>query len=149
MRTLVAATCLSIMAAIGYYFWSEHQAVQERERTRIEIAAKESEAAEILEKQKIEKQQREEQLAKEQKIQAEEAALNKMTSLCEINQRNFDAYNRSRASRFTTQTDQQLEIEAMLRRTTERCIEHYKMMLQRESVKMMLKLQEIISDPNL
>ena len=79
MRALVAATCLSIMAAIGYYFWSEHQAVQERERTRIEIAAKEIEAAEILEKQKIEKQQREEQLAKEQKIQAEDAALNKKT----------------------------------------------------------------------
>ena len=79
MRALVAATCLSIMAAIGYYFWSEHQAGQERERTRIEIAAKEIEAAQILEKQKIEKQQREEQLAKEQKIQAEEAALNKKT----------------------------------------------------------------------
>ena len=70
------------MAAIGYYFWSEQQALQERERTRIEIAAKESEAAEILEKQKIENQQREEQLAKEQKIQAEEAALNKMTRPC-------------------------------------------------------------------
>jgi hypothetical protein len=49
MRALIAATCLSIMAAIGYYFWSEHQAAQERERTRIEIAAKEIEAAQILE----------------------------------------------------------------------------------------------------
>jgi hypothetical protein len=148
MRALVAATCLSIMAAIGYYFWSEHQAVQERERTRIEIAAKEIEAAQILEKQKIEKQQREEQLAEERKMKAAEAALNEMTRLCEINQRNFEAYLRSPASRSTMQTDQQLKDEAILRKTTERCIEHYEMMLKLEGLKFLRKIEQMNINPN-
>jgi hypothetical protein len=102
MRALVAATCLSIIAAIGYYFWSEHQAWQEREPARVEIKQK-------------------------QKKQAEETAFNKFTEICDMNMRNMnDVFTRRVRNkvRFSPMEDK-IEIDKMLS-IGERCIPHYK-----------------------
>jgi hypothetical protein len=99
MRALVAATCLSIMAAIGYYFWSEHQAWQEREPARVETEQK----------------------------QAEETAFNKFTEICDMNMRNMnDVFTRRALNnvRFSPIEDK-IEIDKMLS-IGERCIPHYK-----------------------
>ncbi|MBB6013481.1 hypothetical protein HNR59_002870 [Aquamicrobium lusatiense] len=36
MKALIAATCVALLAAVGYYFWNEHSEAKAHDKARVE-----------------------------------------------------------------------------------------------------------------
>ena len=53
MRVLVAITCLAVLAAIGYFFWSEYRASAEQQAAREALAHQAARAANTTAAEKL------------------------------------------------------------------------------------------------